>query len=94
MPLGYITVAVLALLAVCMSRTQAPLARVSLLAIIAGGISNLADRFLRGGVIDVITIGALHTNIADCYIVIGIIGFMYYTLVFSPYSVLSPGQKN
>jgi signal peptidase II len=45
--------------------------------IIAGGFSNLIDRFVRGGVVDFITLSDIpHVmmptfNIADCWVVIG-----------------------
>jgi len=43
----------------------------AIIAIIAGGISNLIDHISRGQVTDIITIDHLHFNIADTYIVLG-----------------------
>ena len=40
--------------------------------ILAGGISNLADRLVWGGVRDVFTLGTLYFNVADIYIVGGL----------------------
>lgn len=45
---------------------------VALSLILAGGISNLIDRIIRGGVVDFIRVrGFAIFNIADCYIVLG-----------------------
>lgn len=44
-----------------------------LITILAGGISNLIDRLVWGGVRDIFTLGTLFFNMADMYIVIGII---------------------
>lgn len=43
----------------------------AIIAITAGGISNLIDHISRGQVADIITIDRLHFNIADVYIVLG-----------------------
>lgn len=45
--------------------------------IIAGGISNLFDRFRVGGVIDIFEVGTLRFNISDVYIVIGVVLFFW-----------------
>ncbi len=46
--------------------------------VIAGGVSNLIDRIIRGFVIDFIDVGELFNfaifNVADIFIVVGIIG--------------------
>lgn len=49
--------------------------------ILSGAISNLIDRFFRGGIIDFIRIkGDLATNLADIYVIVGVIIFiiLYY----------------
>ena len=47
--------------------------------VIAGGISNLIDRFIRGYVVDFINVNEIFNfaifNVADIFIVIGVIGF-------------------
>ena len=52
--------------------------KISISIVLAGGISNLIDRIFRGYVIDFIDINELFTyaifNIADIFIVLGIIG--------------------
>lgn len=54
--------------------------RLSLTLVIAGGVSNLLDRVFRGFVVDFIDISELFIfpifNIADIFIVIGVIGLM------------------
>lgn len=45
--------------------------QIAVIAIIAGGVSNLIDYISRGQVTDIITIDNLHFNIADVYIVLG-----------------------
>lgn len=74
-------VAVVALIVVCVAArpwmVDTTILRVSSAAIIAGGLSNIIDRAVLGGVVDVLRIGTLHTNLADIYIMLGIIGFLY-----------------
>lgn len=42
-------------------------------AIMGGGISNLADRFLRNGVLDILRVGPVsYINLADIFIILGI----------------------
>jgi len=51
--------------------------------IIAGAVSNLIDRFFRGGIIDFIRIkGNIATNLADMYIIVGVI---VYIILFYKY---------
>ena len=49
--------------------------------VIAGGVSNLIDRIVRGFVIDFIDVGELFNfaifNVADVFIVVGIIGLAF-----------------
>ncbi len=63
--------------------------------VLAGGISNLIDRFFYGGVVDYIDISNLISNfpifnIADCIIIIGLILFAIFT--FKDFSKIQSGQ--
>lgn len=59
------------------SKTNLILNPYNLIPIIFGGISNVFDRFMYGGVIDVIHIRGLATiNIADVLIFVGIVGLI------------------
>ncbi len=53
--------------------------KIFIVMIISGGISNLLDRIIRGYVVDFIDVNQLFSfaifNIADIFIVIGVIGF-------------------
>lgn len=69
-PLG--TVALLIALQ-SMKTTSSPLRARGLLLIVSGGVSNLYDRLLRGGVVDVMHIGRLYFNLADLVLLVGIV---------------------
>jgi len=44
--------------------------------IIAGAVSNLITRFLFNGyVLDFLQIGSIHFNLADCFVIVGLILF-------------------
>jgi lipoprotein signal peptidase len=58
-----------------------PITRYSLLLILAGGISNLIDRLVWGGVRDIFMVGTLYFNLADVYVVLGGLSLVGY-LVF------------
>lgn len=46
--------------------------------ILSGAISNLLDRFCRGGIVDFIRVkGSLATNLADIYVILGIIIYIF-----------------
>lgn len=53
--------------------TSSPVRAHSLLLIVTGGVSNLGDRLLRGGVVDVMHIGRLYFNLADLVLLVGIV---------------------
>lgn len=48
-----------------------------LLTILAGGASNLLDRLFFGGVRDIFAVGALYFNLADVYVVVGLVLLLY-----------------
>ena len=73
-----------------------PKTKLGLSIILAGGISNLIDRLFRGYVIDYIDISEIFNypifNIADCYIVVGII-LMMATLIIKTIKTEETTQK-
>lgn len=69
-PAAFLILTVSLLLAI---GSQMKLHAPALILIFAGGVSNMADRIILGGVTDILHIGYLSLNIADLFIVIGII---------------------
>jgi lipoprotein signal peptidase len=55
----------------------------SLLTILAGGISNLIDRLLWGGVRDIFVLGTLYWNLADLWIVLGVAAALWAGFIHS-----------
>lgn len=51
---------------------------ISLLLILAAGISNTIDRFVYGGVLDIFFIKTFALNIADIILLLGCAGIIYY----------------
>lgn len=52
----------------------------ALMFMLAGSISNLIDRFVRGGVIDYFKFNfgeIVHFNLADCYLIFGIFYYLF-----------------
>lgn len=65
---------------------------IALSLVLAGGISNLMDRVLRGGIVDFIKIKNFAIfNIADCYVVLGWILLIVFLIKFNKEIV---GGKN
>lgn len=65
---------------------------IALSLVLAGGISNLIDRVLRGGIVDFIKIKNFAIfNIADCYVVLGWILLIVFLIKFNKEIV---GGKN
>lgn len=58
--------------------------RAAAILIVSGGIGNLVDRFLQGYVVDYIDVSFFPPvfNLADCFVVIGVIFFLIHFLFF------------
>lgn len=83
LPLAIVSIVVLAAIVVAfrkgMIRTR--LGRLSLLMVAGGAVGNLIDRLLRGFVVDLFDFVLIHFpvfNVADIFIVVGGILFVYY----------------
>lgn len=59
--------------------------KILLIMVISGGVSNLIDRLVRGNVVDYIDINAIISypvfNIADVFIVLGVMLIIGYILI-------------
>lgn len=76
--------------AVFTTKKEKKIIQYAVIAITAGGISNLIDHISRGQVADIITIDRLHFNIADTYIVFG--SLVIITKLFKKSSPIKPAH--
>lgn len=53
----------------------------SLLTLMAGGAGNLLDRLIVGGVRDIWQLGSLYFNLADIYVVGGVLLLLLYSVI-------------
>lgn len=83
----FLTIFVLGIIMVFMKNQSEQIdnkTRLSLLFVIAGGISNLIDRIFRGAVLDFIKLYKLPVfNIADLYVVIGWVLLIVFLIIYS-----------
>jgi len=64
-------------------------------AIMGGGLSNLADRLVRGGVLDIIRIGPIsYINLADLSVMAGIVLLLLKPKIFKPSKHFSSENAN